>query len=273
MVKTEKKYDIEASLSTATVILILLLLLSLIRLAVPDPPLNERGPRGGDGGYGLELTYAPVVSEPSVIPNTQQEAEQTVLETLLEETTEDTPAEDPVISDNSSENVIKVAEKKSEKKTKQVQKESGKLTETSDKPIPKKKNPEVKVDDLFNEYNNNGGGDPNGNEKGSIGDNKGTSNVGVDGNVIDVKSRGFSNWNYSPPKNKTSTTTGEIEFEIEIDDKGIVKNVTKKRSTVSIEIVNAYIQDIFKMQFTKKSDGTISNNSTKGTLTYSFKAR
>lgn len=277
MVKTEKKYDLEASLSTATVILILFLLLWFIRLAVPDPPLNERGPGGGDGGYGLELAYAPVASEPSITPNTQPEPEQTVTETLPEETTEETPAEDPVISDNSSEDVIKVAEKKSDKKEKQVKKEPEKTTETSDKPAPKKKNTAIKEGDLFSDGDDNGGGDPNGNGKegnGGKDGNGGPGSGGGEGNGIGVR-HGLNGWNWSkPPRtDKTSPKNGEIVFNVEIDANGKVSNVTPKRYTVDYEIMQTYQEECYKLKFVKKNNEEMESGTTKGTITFSFKAR
>lgn len=266
----QKKYNLEASLSTLAIVLLLFLLVWFIRLSVPDPPLEERG--GGPEGKGkmMTLAFAPTASEnPSSRPNTAPEPEQKeeTQEEIQETPSEPEPVTDNnVISDNTSTDEIKT----STTKKKHTEESPKKKTEESEKPV-KEKDPKKKVNvgDLYEEGADDGAGDPKGNS------NTGDGGYDGDGNgTSSGHSFGENGWNWTaaPKTDKTSTRNGEIVFNVEIDENGKVINITPRNNTVSIELMQEYQQICRKLKFSRKNDRAVSGN-TKGTITFKFKAR
>lgn len=267
----QKKYNLEASLSTLAIVLLLFLLVWFIRLSVPDPPLEERG--GGPEGKGkmMTLAFAPTASEnPSSRPSTAPEPQE---QEPQEETPEETPSEpepepvtdNNVISDNTSTDEIKA----SPTKKKHTEDAPKKKTEESDKPVKEKSTKKkVNAGDLFEGDDEGTGGDPNGNSD------KGIGSPGSGGGTSSGHSFGENGWNWSkaPKTDKTSKKNGEIVFSVEIDENGKVSNVIPKRYTVDYELMQSYQEECYKLKFVRKNDIAMSG-STKGTITFSFKAR
>ncbi|HTF81427.1 MAG TPA: hypothetical protein VL947_06875 [Cytophagales bacterium] len=266
----DKKYNIEASLSTAIVVLLMFLLVFFVHLSVPDPPIDERG--GGPEGKGkmMTLAFAPTASEnPSITPKSQPQPEEKPQEQVQEEVTATPPEEvndKAVISDEASKDVIKASDKK--KHTEPTHKKP--TEDVEDKPTkPAKKQRSVNINDLFSDGDEDGGGDPNGNsDKGTGNTDKGTKGIGTD------HSFGENGWNWSksPRTDKTSKKNGEIVFNVDIDENGKVTNVSPKRYTVDYELMQSYQEECYKLKFVRKNDIAMSGT-TRGTITFRFKAR
>jgi hypothetical protein len=269
MAYSEKKYNIEASATTALIVLLVFLLLWFLKLHVPDPPINERGGQNGDGDGGIELAYAPIASDnPSVSPNTQPETPEVPVEETVTDVEE--PTEAPVdngqnvITNNASTDAIKVSNNTSSTKV------TTNTPKTEDKPKVTKPKPKVNTGDLFGDGDDDGGGDPNGNS--NIGNGGSGSGEGGTSTGHDFGKNGW-NWAKSPKTDKKSTKNGEIVFSVEIDDNGKVTNVVAKSYTVDYELMQAYQEECYKLKFVRKNDSNPVAAKTKGYITFTFKAR
>lgn len=273
MLTSEKKYNIEAGVSTTVVVLILLLLLWFLKLYVPDPPINERGGKSGNGDGGIELAYAPVESDhASSTPSSSLEA--TESEVLPTENTEEA-SQEPTENTENTENVINSpngdVEVHSDPKPKPHTTVSNKPTNTTSTSSTIKPKPEVNKGDLF-DGDDDGGGSPDGNS------NSGSGSTGGNSPGLGV---GFSNSGFGengwlapdPKRNKTSPKNGQITFKIEIDENGKVLSVKPKSYTVDYEIMQAYLDDCYKLKFLRKNDSGDAPSKTIGYYTFTFKAK
>lgn len=267
----QKKYNLEASLATFGIVLLLFLLVWFIRLSVPDPPIDERG--GGPEGKGkmMTLAFAPTASEnPTVSPNTAPQPEEKVEEP--QEEVQETPTDPaPVTDNNVIEDKTSTDEIKTSTKKKRTEESPKKHTEEpSDKPVKEKSTKKrVNEENLFRDGDDEGKGNPDGNSNAGEGgyddDGKGTTTGHSFGD------NGW-NWTVAPKTDKTSTRNGEIVFNVEIDENGKVISITPRNNTVSIELMQEYQQICRKLKFSRKNDRAVSGT-TKGTITFKFKAR
>jgi outer membrane biosynthesis protein TonB len=80
------------------------------------------------------------------------------------------------------------------------------------------------------------------------------------------------NWDELPKPKDTSNETGRIVFQITIDDEGYIIGITTLESTVNPSIEKIYRDEVSRLSFSKKNDGSARvAQTTKGKITFILK--
>lgn len=297
--RDEKKRKLMAA--TGTILVNAFILLVLIFASA----FNTAGSGGTDMGVEVNLGYDLVgtgdiqptepIGDPDATDDDDAQADPDVAP-RQESTSAETnakPSESPALTDPNSD--VEIKEEK--KEVKPVEKPVVKPVEKPiEKPVEKK--PEQKPLDKTTLYNpnsktttntNTGTGDGRKGEPGNHGDNngevgdKGNPNGKLDatqlygtpgtggpgsGPLLDLY--GWQ-WDYIPKPQVSNGETGQVVFEIKVNDDGDVESIRKISSGVSPAAEQACVATLQKLTFTKKAGAKVPEFST-GKITFVFRA-
>ncbi len=293
--KEKKNKQMGAIISVGTHIVILLIFLFVVAWKAPNPPLPEIGIELNFGldeaGTGEEqpepfTTPAESDSDEDAAPDGMEEVPEEVVEdqTPVEETSE--PVTEPVesteqpteevVNTHESPDVVEevpVAEdKKEEVKEEVTQEEAPKLPPVL---YPNNKPGAGGTDGDANNAQNANQGDKQG-EVGDQGDKDGKVNEKAlygnagGGGGSSLQMTGWM-WDSKPKPNDTSSESGKIVFQVDIDNKGDIERIKTIVSTVSPTLKKVYEDEVRKLTFSKTSGTSVASTST-GTITFIIKA-
>ncbi len=251
---------------------LLILFIFLLAWSPPDPPIPEYGIELNFGidetGSGEEETeqVSEVESDLETENETETEVETEPVEEVIDEQSEE-PTEEVVgentnvdYDDAASPDKVKEAEEVVVKK--EEIKEENKAVE---KPVEKPK-PLVT-------YPSGGGkkGEGNTNDKGNMGDPRGTDGVSYSGNPgsggASLEMSGWK-WDKKPSPNDPSEAAGKIIFEIEVDKFGTVVSIKTLEKTVSPLVEKIYRDEVLRTPFSKTSAGAAAAERSVGKITF-----
>ncbi|ANQ48705.1 hypothetical protein MY04_1329 [Flammeovirga sp. MY04] len=261
----------------------------------PDPPIPQYGIEVAfgldDAGSGAVKSEAPVVedndildepkpSEPTPEPEPQETIEETVeepVEEVVEEApTEQTPSNDPApVTDQEVEESVPVAEKPAPKEEKKEIKEKPK--EVVKKEEPKPKTPQhtmgpANSTGTADQQKSNNKGNVDG-AKGNQGSEKGTLNSdtmmksdgGSGGSALSMP--GW-NWIDPPQVDDTSTATGKIVIDIQVDEYGDVIALKTVFRSVPRAVVLKYEAAVRNLSFAPTRADADIQGITNGSITF-----
>lgn len=246
---------------------LLILFLFVAAWRAPDPPLPE---------YGIELNFGVDTQGSGTVQPEEPVAEQPVpveepAEEPVEQPTEPTPVvkdplPEPVQSNLESPVQTKVEEKTTPKVTEQKPVEKTPVVDPRAvfKPTEEKGQPVSQGDDATK------AGDK-GSEEGKINAQAlyGNAGGGEGGSSLDLD--GW-NWDQIPRPNVPDNQTGQVVFEIKVNDQGEVVGITKLSSGVSIAAESECRKAIEKLTFSKKPGAAVPPIST-GRITFVITAK
>lgn len=287
----EKRKRIAAGVSITLHVALLLLFIFLIAWREPDPPLPE---------YGIELNFGlddagsgDVQPETQPVQTEQQEepAEEEPVEEVQETTPEPVEPVDEVIEEtveevtptpvpqHDSPDVIEekpVEEKKEE--VKPVEQPKKQEPTPDPRPVEEKTEP-VKSGNSgeADSQQNTSQGDKT-DAQGDQGDPEGS----VDSRALYGKTGGggglavsLSGWKLDgdPKVNDTSNEEGRIVFEIQVDDNGEIIGVRVLERTVTAAVARKYQEAVQNLTFSPTAGNTRPAPISKGTITFTIKAK
>jgi periplasmic protein TonB len=288
-----KNKRIALASSIAVHIVLFLLFLFAIAWRAPDPPLPE---------YGIELNFGtddqgggPV--QPETPAGAKQPAQDDATQIKSEEVQEEDkpeaedvkpqetkPVEQPVVSKVETPVTVKEPKKVDPKPVdkKEPPKEPVKTETKPKETVTEQKSASTTTADKTTTTSKEGKPVSHGDDPGKTGD-KGDPKGKIDVDALYGKqgggSSGFSyqldGWllEAEPRPNDKSSETGILRFEIEVDDQGEVRRVRTLERGVSPVVEKIYKDELYKLEFTRKSSAGNPPPISKGIVTFRLTAQ
>ena len=289
MSQEEKNKKVGMVISGAFHLLLLLAFLFIIAWREPDPPLPEYGielnfgvDNAGSGNVQPETPVQPSPVEEEAAPDqVPEEAEEELQETEVTEVAEESSEETPESTENVQESPDVVEQTKTETKepvpsVEKETRETKKETQNQTKPDQPDDGAQGATGEAETPENVNQGDRVN--AQGDQGDEQGSLDAralygeqgGGGGPALSIV--GWT-WDKVPDKKDESAESGQVVIDFWIDEDGYVIRTKIVETGVSMAVAKFYEDQLRDITFSKTSSGTVSKPTTKGTVTFSIKAK